>query len=620
MSQSQPKSVAPDPEAWGIQLSYKSSDGETHEISKETVDLLLDAMGADSEKPSSELLESVIVMRGGKARSVTGDWTITLEDGQSLSGTGDLPSDLPHGYHLLTRADGREAFVICAPQSCIPVDTERWGWAVQLYAMRSQQSWGMGDLGDLRRFAKVASSGGARAIAVNPLHASLPGTPQETSPYFPSSREFRNLLFLDVVSIAEDNSVDIADLVSNGADLLDADLLDRDGTWNLKLEALERIWANGSNREAFDSYCDTEGEPLQRYATFCVLVETYGRDWSKWPKALAENDNDAVTAFAAEHTDRIDFYQWTQWLIDQQLQAAGAEIDLVQDIAIGVNPAGADAWLWQDAITLGARVGAPPDRLNTKGQNWGLPPLNPWGLRRQRFQAFIRIVRAGFRHAGGLRIDHVMGLFRLYWVPDGKSATEGAYVTYPWEEMLAIVALESHRANAYVVGEDLGTVEKWVRTELTDANILSYKLLWFEAKEPRTYPKQSLATITTHDLPTVVGLLDGSDLERQQEMGTAPNVKETEVMANKVKAWMKITDADSNDEMVLKAAKLLATAPSALKLMTLEDAIASPMRPNYPGTTDEYPNWSVPLPVLLDEMVDSPLFAAVVETFSGANQ
>jgi 4-alpha-glucanotransferase len=234
-----------------------------------------------------------------------------------------------------------------------------------------------------------------------------------------------------------------------------------------------------------------------------------------------------VQAFAREHADRARYHQWLQWRVEGQLGQANAHLDVMQDLAIGCDPAGADAWLWPDAFALGVRVGAPPDEFNTRGQDWGLPPFNPWALRARHYEPFIQTMRSGFRHAGGMRVDHVMGLFRLFWIPPDAGPAEGAYVRYPHHELLDILALESHRAGAYVVGEDLGTVADYMREELAARDVLSYRLLWFEPSPPPQYPERALAAVTTHDLPTIAGMWSGSDLNEQSRLGLEPNVEST---------------------------------------------------------------------------------------------
>jgi 4-alpha-glucanotransferase len=587
-----------DPGAWGIEPGYHDVSGQWHQAPTDTVRAFLQVMGADAEHadepPGLGHDNPVWVVKAGEQVRADGRWELRTEGGATMEITDRLP-DLPLGYHHLTRLDdGREVRLIVSPARChLPEGLRTWGWAVQLYALHSAQSTGIGDLVDLRRLAQWSSSQGAGMCLINPLHAALPGPGQEASPYFPSSRCFRNPLFL---------RVDGAEPVA----LKDGGLVDRDGVWDSKITALEKEFASFGGSPSFDRYCAEQGETLARYATFCALSEVYGRPWTEWPADVRAPACGGVAEFAADpdQAARVRFHAWIQWRIDEQLSEAGAEIGLVQDLAIGVDPAGADAWMWQDAFALGVRVGAPPDEFNTTGQDWGLPPFDPWRLRQARYEPFIQTVRAGLRHAGGLRFDHVMGLFRLFWIPEDGSPTEGTYVRYPWTELLDILALESVRAGAYVVGEDLGTVEPWTREELAARNVLSYRLLWFEDQPPRGYPVQALAAVTTHDLPTVAGAWTMDD----------PG-EGVDVMRGRLQRFLGAADDTPVDEVVMGAYSLLAEAPSAIVVATLEDAVACTKRPNMPGTTRET-NWSVPLPASLEEIVTDHRADTIAETLN----
>ena len=322
-------------------------------------------------------------------------------------------------------------------------------------------------------------------------------------------------------------------------------------------------------------------------------------------------DGPGTAAFAAtaEGRRRILYHSWIQWLLDEQLRRAAEALPLIHDLAIGASADGADAWRWQDTFADGVRVGAPPDEFNTLGQDWGLPPFDPWRLRAAGYEPFIRVVRAGLRHAGGLRFDHVMGLFRLFWIPLGGAAGEGTYVRYPWWDLLDILALESARAGAFVVGEDLGTVEDSTRRELHRRGVLSYRLLWFEPTAPDSgrWPHQALAAVTTHDLPTVAGLWSGSDVETQRGLGLHPNEEATAAIAGKLSQWTGLDRGADVESVIDRTYGLLGRAPAAVVTATLEDALAVEERPNQPGTIDERPNWSLALPRPLEEIEVAPL-------------
>jgi 4-alpha-glucanotransferase len=290
---------------------------------------------------------------------------------------------------------------------------------------------------------------------------------------------------------------------------------------------------------------------------------------------------------------------------------------LVQDVAVGFDAGGADAWIWQDVIAGGMAIGAPPDAFNRLGQNWGLAPFDPWKLRAAGYEPFIRTVRANLRHAGGLRVDHVMGLFRQYWVPDGADPRYGAYVRYPWDDLLGILALESERAGAFVVGEDLGTVEPFVRDELSERNVLSSRVLWFEEGRPADFPERSLASISTHDLPTLAGLWTGSDLSAQRRLGVDPDAAAVDALRSRLADVLGLPDDSALDDVILATHRLLAEAASLVVTASFEDALGVEERPNMPGTTDAWPNWSLALPVPLETALSDPRVLAVARILSG---
>jgi 4-alpha-glucanotransferase len=582
--------------SWGVVDGYRDIGGRWVTPEPEAVSGVLGAMGADSpEPPRSDML----VVRAGETPTIAGAAEIVTEDGAVLPVAGTLPGDLPTGYHTIRDLDrGTEARLIVSPGSChLPAGLRDWGWAVQLYALRSRESWGMGDLADLRHVGRWSAELGARALVVNPLSAPLPLASQEASPYYASSRRFRNPLYIRVEEApgAAGLGERLAPLAAAGRALNEHRLIDRDEVYRLKMRALEELFAaQAGSREldqchrALDHYRRTEGEGLEDYATFCALSEVHGAPWYEWPAGLRHPRAEGVRAFRAEHEPRVRFHEWLQWLLDRQLAAAAAEIGLVHDLPIGVQAGGADAWAWQEVFAPGVSVGAPPDPFNQLGQDWGVPPFDPWRLRAAGFEPFAQTLRAAFRHGMGLRLDHVMGLFRLYWIPLGSGPAHGVYVRYPHRELLDILALESERAGALVVGEDLGTVEDAVRDEMAGRRILSYRLLWFEDRPPSGYPPDSLAALTTHDLPTLAGIWDGTDPD--------PAVRA------RLQHCAGVDDGLLTADVAEAAYRALAHSPSRLLSATLEDAIGVHERPNRPGTTTEWPNWRLALPCGLEAL------------------
>jgi 4-alpha-glucanotransferase len=594
---------------WGVDASYLDSEDVEHRISEESLERLHTLLG----RPPEDWAETAPIVTGpGRPGPEHGE--VLLESGGVV--VLDGPSEeLPLGYHTLVAEDGSTRDLIVSPRRCHPVAERAWGWAVQLYAARSGASWGIGDLGDLRQLGGWASDRGAGFVLVNPLHAVALGEPQQPSPYFPSSRRFGNPIYLRVEDVPGAELVDVAAAARAGRRLNDSPRIDRDEVWRLKRPALEAIFAATGSDEQFQHWRAGARPSLDEFATWCALADVYGPQWRSWPTELRRPGTAAVARFQADSAAAVDFHAWLQWQLARQQAAATDRISVIQDLPIGFDPDGADAWAWQDLIAFGATVGAPPDQFNLQGQNWGLPPLVPWRLQRAGYRPFIESIRATIAAGGGLRIDHVMGLFRLWWIPKDAPATEGGYVRYPAEDLLDIVALESVRAQAAVIGEDLGTVEAGVREAIQAANMLSYRLLWFEEDEPARWPAQAMAAVTTHDLPTVAGLWTGVDLEDQAASGVHADEQGTRRLRAKLAEAASLGTDATAVAAVQGAYRALAAAPSQLLTATLEDALTVPKRPNIPGTTDR-PNWSVALPVPIEELASAPAAEAIADALA----
>ena len=606
---------------WGVQDRYHDAGGRERQVSQSTVEALLDAMDARTESPPEPDHPILFVRHGGDLPSL-GPGTLTFEDGGEVEtgapAAGGPASGIPFGYHHWSAAvGGREATVVVSPGVCGVPETPAWGWAAQLYALRSEQSWGIGDLADLRLLATWSREAlGAGVLLVSPLHASGPALPQNPSPYFPSSRRFRNPLYLRVEEVpgAELVAELVGPLAAAGRALNTHRLIERDKVFRLKMQALSALWeasGNAGDDPAFRRYREEQGTALQEWSCYCVLAERHGNNWRLWPGEFRRPGGSAVAAARAGAPRRALFHEWLQWQLDRQLAAASSELAVVHDLAVGFDPDGADAWSWQDCLAPGMSVGAPPDEFNTLGQDWGLPPFDPWRLRADGYRPFVETVRSAFRHAGGLRIDHVMGLFRQFWVPHGSSPAEGAYVRYPADDLLDILAVEAHRAGAFVIGEDLGTVEDRVRSELESRHILSYRLLWFEERPTAEWPLEALAAVNTHDLPTVAGLWTGSDLEAQRRAGVEPNEESMGALRQRLGTVTGVDAGAPSEAAIVGAYGALGRAPSLLVTAALDDAMAVEERPNMPGTTGQWPNWCLALPLSLEEIRRHPLALAV---------
>jgi 4-alpha-glucanotransferase len=604
--------MATDP--WGIDDGYFDVSGTWHSTSPETRAALHAAMGAEDDEPQGPT-RPLWVVQAGASEPLLGPCELRLESGESLRAEGVLPPDLPIGYHELHPLDGGPVTrMIVSPGRChLPDDLRAWLLSVQLPACRSAESWGIGDFADLRAIGTWAAARGGGMIAVSPLHAPLPVGRIEPSPYFASSRRWSNPLALRIEELpGAAGDATVGELGARARRLNDAPLVDRDQVWDLKLRALELLWGRTGADLRFERWRDQMGGELETYARFCALVERHELGWHDWPAEHRHPDLPGVASFAAERADRVAFWAWVQFLVDDQFRRAEEPVPLLTDLAIGVDPDGADAWSLQDMLAHGVRVGAPPDEFNRAGQDWGLPPFVPHALREAGYAPLASLWRAALGHGGGLRIDHVMGLFRLFWIPPGGGPSDGAYVRYRGDEMLAVLAVESARSRAVVVGEDLGTVEPEVRSALADAGVLSYRLAWFEEGPPEEYPAQALAAMTTHDLPTVAGVWSGDDAADQRAAGIEPDEAALERLKGKLMGLTGLGPDAPVEDVIVAAHERLARAPSALVAATLEDALALRPRPNLPGTTDERPNWSITLPVPLAEVFIDPLVSRVI--------
>ena len=580
--------------------------------------------------------------------------------------TFELPGDLPLGYHRLhvqVGAFSTSTLVIVSPAALtLPsrLGARRaWGLATQLYSVRSRRSWGIGDLTDLIDLAVwSASRHGAGFILVNPLHAAAPTPPMEPSPYLPTSRRFVNPIYLRVEAIPEYADVPGRGRLRKARAEVQAradrnELIDRDTAWEAKRAALEvvyRVERSAGRELAYRAYRAREGSSLDDFAVWCALAEQYGANWRAWPEVLQHPAHPAVAQFAAEHAGTVDFHRWLQWQLDDQLTAAqsaaigsGMSLGVMHDLAVGVHPDGADAWALQDVLAQGVSAGAPPDEFNQLGQDWSQPPWRPDQLVELAYAPFRALVNAVLRHAGGVRIDHIIGLFRLWWIPQGAAPIAGTYVRYDHEAMMGIVALEAHRAGAVVVGEDLGTVEPWVRDYLRERGLFGTSVLWFEVDHdgPRAaqrWRECCLSSVTTHDLPPTAGYLAGEHVRLRQQLGLLTRPLEDELAADSAdqSGWLAelhrvgllAGEAPSEpaqvDQTVLALYRYLGRTPSTLLALSLADAVGETRTQNQPGTTDEYPNWRVPLAgpdgkrLLVEDVFTDPRAATFADAMSAA--
>ena len=696
----------------GIQASYTDNSGNTVHTSDASRDAILSAMGYNPHDAQQieqdiirlrdsqwlELLAPVTIIKAEHEQyniEITAEqsrdnsrfyWKITTEQGEQIKQTsrfnelevitchsiGDktykryrLPIDkLAMGYHKfeIELADEQHSSqIIVAPKTCYgPQDAasfKMWGLAAQLYSLKKEQGWGIGDFGDLNNMVDKAAQRGASVVGLNPLHPLYPGNPAHRSPYSPTSRCFLNSLYIDVTAVENyDDCKPVKKLVESEAfaqklnQLNQAEHIDYAHTAECKYQVLELLYThfhrNHINKDTalaaqFAAFKQEMGEDLLTFATFDALYEHFRKkdsnaySWMDWPERYQDPHSEYVQKFQARNSRRIDYFMYLQWLADRQLAASaqtakdkGMAIGLYLDLAVGCNSGGAEVWADKHSFVAGVGVGAPPDMLNPMGQDWGLSPINPVALRAKAYQPFINALRSNMRHAGALRIDHVFGLQRQYWVGSGMSAREGAYVTFPIDDILRIIALESRRAQCVVVGEDLGTTPDGFGEIMAGAGLLSYKVLYFERWEsglfqrPDIYPAQAMVTVSTHDMPTLPGWWAGRDLDWREQLHLYPQQEMAEQERNnRVQSRQMLLDAlldaqvltedkrpqeQANLDLSLAVQAFLARSPGQIQMIPLEDALGIVEQVNIPGTVDEHPNWLQRLPFTVDESWQQP--------------
>jgi 4-alpha-glucanotransferase len=531
-----------------------------------------------------------------------------------------------------------------------------WGFATQLYSVRSRASWGHGDLHDLSDLAVWSGRDlGADFVLVNPLHAAEPQPPVSPSPYLPMSRRQISPLYLRIEDIPEYQGLSTGDrarVEALAAPLRAASstaaLIDRDAVWSAKLAAaglIRRVPLTASRRAELDAFLARDRRAIGDWAAWCAIAEVHGPDWRSWPAALADPGSAKVAELRRELAGRIAFHEWLQWLTAEQLaraqqaaKRAGMSIGVITDLAVGAHPGGADAWARQDVIVPGMSVGAPPDEFNQRGQNWTLPPWHPGWLAAQAGRPLAELIAACTRNSGGLRMDHVMGLARLWWIPAGMAPDRGTYVRYDHELMGGVLAAEAARAGTVAIGEDLGTVEPWLRDFLAGRGVLGTSMLWFEREEdgtprrPDGWRRGCLAMVGTHDMPPTAAFLTGEQVTLRADLGllTQPEAEERAAAQAEMTGWLAAlaregllrTTAPSPEEFTVALYGFLTRTPAMLIGVSLADATGERRPQNMPGTVDEYPNWRIPLtgadgqPVLLDDLPAHAGVRAVAQAVS----
>lgn len=686
--------------------SYVSAWGDEATVSDDTIRRLLASLGYDTtndqtllasaqKKHNKEVLDPVLVISEGdaievplylgvSARESEFNWRIETEQGEVLEGylqsqivrderaeggplVFALPSGLAWGYHtlLVTRKRRKAPYtmtLIIAPRACYKQPAllqgkKLWGPSIQLYTLRTQHNWGMGDFGDLKQLVADIASRGGDFVGLNPIHSLFPANPEGASPYSPSSRRWLNILYIDVSSVPEfalsaeaQQQVGSQDFQQRLQKVRETHWVNYTEVAELKMSVLPLLFNefkrrhldnNTDRARAFLAFVEQGGESLVHQAAFDALhTDLHAQDnqvwgWPVFPEKYRHFDNAAVQKYIEEHRERVHLYMYLQWVADTQINEVqaladekGMAVGLYRDLAVGVADSGAETWADNGSLVLDASIGAPPDVLGPLGQNWGLPPLNPQTLHATAYDAYIKLLRANMKHCGALRIDHVLGLLRLWWIPKGENATQGAYIYYPVKDMLAILALESHRHQCSVIGEDLGTVPDEIVALLRDAGVHSYKVFFFETSKedggfisPTHYADQSMAALCTHDMPTLRGFWHCDDLKMGREIGLYPDEAQLqELFTDRLKCKQGILNSvdwhgylpagigrDAQlvpmDSYLSEALQLhVAAGSSALLSVQLEDWLEMDKPVNIPGTVNEYPNWRRKLSMNLDEI------------------
>jgi 4-alpha-glucanotransferase len=685
---------------YGVASQYQNARGETVATDVAVISRLLESMGfscgEDAKKEAltktSNILPPAMVVRSEKGRVVINlntaseivelDWEIVLENGKRRTGrTGTtrratrscrslqqlVLTDIPCGYHeLRLNSLNVQMTLIVTPGRCWLPDSfsqngRSWGISLQLYAVRSEPNWGIGDFTDLTQFVALAGRYGCDVIGLNPLHEMFPDNPEHASPYSPANRLFLNVLYIDVEGIPEFKACFTARaLVDSDNFRIELErcrsvpYVDYKSVAQLKLDVLRLVHANFAacaspdRLDLFEKFVRNAGTDLANSSLFqalrshFTLNDTTLADWKRWPHCYRSPHTTEAQQFAKDHSSDISFFNWLQWIADQQLVAAkeasvrcGMRIGLYRDLAVGCDRTGSETWARPDDFLAATEVGAPPDVLNPSGQNWGLPPLNPAMLRRNGYRPFIELVRANMRHAGALRIDHVMGLQRLYCIPEGLPASQGAYIEYPIDDLIGILALESHRNRCLVVGEDLGTVPPGFRERMSEAHILSYRVLFFEQDQdtgdflpPGRYAWLSIAVGGSHDLPTLRSWLQGRDIELKRSLGLYPSENEvTSQVALRAREKAAVLKAVQLREKSVSEAgfsqaihQFLGKTSSVLAITQLDDLLGEIDPVNVPATSTEHPNWRRKYSEPLDALTgDHPMWR-LVETLGSARQ
>jgi 4-alpha-glucanotransferase len=635
----------------GIEIEYVDAGGQHRVVPPQAVARLIEALPANARR---RIFPPTVVVRRGHACWIRPSarwrgsirWELfaqqKISEGESATPRIALPADLPLGTLDLrisfqsTLRDGENVTLLVVPERAYQgndASSRMWALAVQLYGVRSRRNWGHGDFTDLANLIDLAAGLGAAGIGLNPLHDTF-----EASPYSPNSRLFLNPLYIDVEAIPGFPGLTV-EIERDVEALRCRNLIDYPGVTRIKLQALQRAYnafrtkATSTDRRDLARFREESGPTLRRFACFEVLRGRFGSPWWEWPTPWRRPTDDDLDRLPGEEVDRIGFFEFVQWQADRQLQScrerarqAGMTLGLYLDIAVGVQPDGFDAWNDQGAMLPKVAIGAPPDMLNTLGQNWGLAAFHPLALEASRFELFRRVLRSSMRYAGAVRLDHVLGLQRLFLIPSGLPAAQGGYVRLPFESLLAVVVQESVRNRCIVIGEDLGTVPENFRETLADWGIWTYQIMLFQRASNgeflplESYSKNALVAFATHDLPAFAGWAEGHDLAVKTALGIDPGESQRQRGQAHRALHKALLERGLQAFEFTSVAQYLADTPARLLVIAIEDALGIKDQVNVPGTINEHPNWRRRLPVFLEDLGNQTVLVNLARAMRSAGR
>ena len=609
--------------SWGVMVEHVDGLRRVRQLDPVVAADLVRYLGGDPEEARQDVAASILTVRGDEPVAFADKGELVLANGQMVAVSPDVPTTVPVGYHRFYPTGSMEPVtVVGSPAVAAPTPGRGWGLSVQPYALRSSQDWGIGDLGTVRDLARWAAQQGATTLLLGPMLAAAPTTPREPSPYYPATRLFLDPLYLSTQDVRAPDGTPVA--VSRPAGLSDsADApIDRDAVHTAKYATLRALWTDldGSPDPLLQDFLAASALPVQLFATWCVLTDKLGGDWRQWPTELQDPRSAQVEAFAEQHADDVSFHVWLQWMCEQQMARIAGEIDVINDLPVGFDPGGFDGWLWQEALVPQVRIGAPPDGFAPDGHGWDSAPFSPMALERLRFAPLVAVWRANMARGAGLHLDHAMHLTRLFWVPWDRTPAEGAYVEYPFREILDLLVLESVANSCYVVTEDLGNVPSDFRQQIGERGLLRTIILWFVKIPPNKWPEAAVAYVSNHDHPPVAAVWADHDAGARL-IDVDPQSEEAFARLSHHQRLVALGEGTPVDADLFTALRRthegLGRSGAGLVLSQVLDLMLGAQRVNSP-TGDRSQSWRTSLPMLLDDLVEDEVARELCSVLAAA--